>query len=347
MITQYLYASRYEKRNLCRQGVVNPPSLANKRRYNHERRALALIDIVLATFNGAQYLDLQIESLLAQTHADLRILARDDGSTDDTPAILRRFEQASGGRLHILRDSFGNLGPAGNFATLLKASDAAYIMFCDQDDVWDADKVAVTLAAMLQAENDSPGAPVLVHTDARIVDSRLQLLSPSYYAYVHIRARTSLPRLFFENTVIGCTSMINRPLADVAMPIPSGALMHDWWLALVAEGFGTLRFVDQATINYRQHPANQIGAFSYGWKTVFELTGARIAKAKTNCEDAFRQALIFEHTYRGRMPTDSQSNLALLRELRSRNWFARRLLAARNGMHKTGVLRTGLFYLLI
>jgi hypothetical protein len=108
-----------------------------------------------------------------------------------------------------------------------------------------------------------------------------------------------------------------------------------------------LWFVDRPTINYRQHQSNQIGAFSYGWRTVFGMTRARIATARTNCENAFRQALIFEHTFRARMSVDQQSNFALLRELTSRNWIGRRLLAARNGLHKTGGLRTILFYLVM
>jgi glycosyltransferase involved in cell wall biosynthesis len=308
---------------------------------------LALIDIVLATYNGAEFLDQQIDSLLAQTHGDLRIMVRDDGSSDATLAILHRFEQTSGGRLRVLRDSLGNLGPAGNFAALLRASDAPYIMFCDQDDVWDADKVAITLAAMRATEAAKPGMPVLVHTDARIVDARLRQLSPSYYDYIHIRARSRLPKLLFENPVIGCTSMINRSLAEMALPIPPGAVMHDWWLALIAETFGALRFVDQPTMNYRQHPSNQIGAFSYSWKTVLQMTGARIATARTNCQNAFRQALIFEESYQDRMSIEQRSHVALLRELTRWNWFGRRLLAARNGLHKTGGLRTMLFYLVM
>jgi hypothetical protein len=67
-------------------------------------------------------------------------------------------------------------------------------------------------------------------------------------------------RLLVENCITGCASLINRRLAELARPIPPEAIMHDWWLALVASAFGTIGVVDVPTVRYRQHANNAIGA---------------------------------------------------------------------------------------
>ena len=66
-------------------------------------------------------------------------------------------------------------------------------------------------------------------------------------------------RLLSQNVVTGCTVMVNRALLDLAAPWPEAAVMHDWYLALVAACFGQIGLVEEATIDYRQHERNQVG----------------------------------------------------------------------------------------
>ncbi len=94
------------------------------------------VQIALATFESGRFLREQVESILQQSHENIEILARDDGSTDDTAQLLDALAAQHPDRLSIVRDSLGNLGPIGNFGHLLALSTAPYVMFADADDVW-------------------------------------------------------------------------------------------------------------------------------------------------------------------------------------------------------------------
>lgn len=228
-----------------------------------------LIDILLATYNGAGYLAPQLDSLLAQTHGHYRLWVSDDGSTDDTLAILRSYEGAFGARMVLLSPSQASGGVARNFERLMRASAddgrAPYIAFCDQDDVWLPQKNARLLAALRALEAQAgAAAPCLVHSDLTVVDQNLQLLSPSFAAYQRIPPARITPRtLLSVNQVTGCATLINRALLQMALPLPAEAVMHDWWLALMS-GSGARRFLPEPLMLYRQHGRNQIGARDRG-----------------------------------------------------------------------------------
>src|SRR5919205_1163827 len=105
------------------------------------------LTIVLSTYNGARFLAEQIESIRQQTFTGWILLLRDDGSLDDTRVIVDSLE-ALDSRLVVVRDERGNLGPVGSYGLLLQhAADrgARYVALADQDDVWEADKLAQEL----------------------------------------------------------------------------------------------------------------------------------------------------------------------------------------------------------
>lgn len=225
-----------------------------------------MIDILLATCNGASYLAPQLDSLLSQSRGDWRLLVRDDCSQDDTPSILARYRDRFPERIVILPSSGERLGAAANFAELLAMTDGDYLMFCDQDDVWLPDKIERSLEVMVEMERCyGREAPLLVHTDLTVVDQDLAPISPSLWRFQHCDpvGGTALNRLLIQNTVTGCTALINRPLRELALPLPSETIMHDWWLALVAAAFGHIAHVQEPTVLYRQHGANDIGAIGF------------------------------------------------------------------------------------
>ena len=224
------------------------------------------IGILLGVYNGADFLDAQIQSYLDQDHEAWQVLARDDGSKDASLKILNQYALKDG-RIHIRRDGNGNLGVRGNFSALMGTAldtDIQYFVFSDQDDVWRHDKLSAQLEVMRGAEAVWGKKPVLVHSDAMVVDRELNTISPSFMAYQGIRHNSAAPlnNLLVQNFVTGCTIMVNRQLLEMAYPVPETALMHDWWLALCAAVFGTIAFVDKPLIQYRQHADNQVGAKS-------------------------------------------------------------------------------------
>ncbi len=222
-----------------------------------------LVDVLLATFDGAAFLPAQLDSLTRQSYPHLRVLVADDGSRDDSVAIVRAHA-GKDPRFTLIDHPRPGRGAAANFSFLLSRSRAPYAMCCDQDDVWDPDKVALSLARVRQVERRLGAAtPILVHSDVRVVDQRLDLIDPSGWDLHRIRPdpRRPLRRVLGHNDgVTGCAMIANRALVDLAGPIPAGAFMHDWWLLLVASAFGARALVPRATIAYRQHGGNAIGA---------------------------------------------------------------------------------------
>jgi hypothetical protein len=118
---------------------------------------------------------------------------------------------------------------------------------------------------MRELEARTGGAtPLLVHTDLQVVDDRLQEVHPSHTEYAKICRRcpeSDLLRVILaHNIVTGCACLMNRSLVEWAWPLPKEAVLHDWWTAACAALSGRVRYVPQATVLYRQHGGNQVGA---------------------------------------------------------------------------------------
>jgi len=225
------------------------------------------IEVVLPTFNGAQFLEEQLESIHAQTLRPLRVLLRDDGSSDGTLLLLDRMQQRYGSWLQLL-PADGNLGCTANVNALLVASEAPYVALADQDDIWFPHKLEASLAELQLLEQQlRPQTPLLVHSDLQLADPKGRPLPERYWQTQRLDpTRTELRDLLLTNVVTGCTVLANRALLREALPIPPQALMHDWWLALIAAARGAIGVVPEPTLLYRQHSHNVLGASGLGWR---------------------------------------------------------------------------------
>ncbi len=231
-----------------------------------------LVDVLLATYNGAKYLPAQLDSLLAQTHQNFRLLVSDDGSSDATMAILETYRARFGARLVLVPNAQRGMGVVRNFENLMAASlhdgVAAWVAFSDQDDVWLPLKIELCLQEIMRMEQEGgAGLPCLVHSDLTVVDEHLNVISESFARYQRMDPWQCSPlSLLSVNQVTGCTMMVNRTLLQMALPLPHETIMHDWWCGLVS-GSGRRRFVSTPLILYRQHGANQVGAKDRSLKT--------------------------------------------------------------------------------
>ena len=254
--------------------------------------------ILLGTFNGEKYLHEQIVSIVGQTCPHWLLIIRDDGSQDQTVAIIERW-LIKDKRILFLRDQAGNLGAGRNFARLLEYAfqqGADYFVFADQDDVWKEEKLQLQIDNIQKAESScDPDVPILLHSDLQVVDENLTLIHSSFMGFQNIRHEWHDPLkvLVVQNFVTGCTLIMNRRLAEIALPIPNEALMHDWWLALCAAAFGKIFYVSDALVCYRQHGSNKIGAKGFWemfylfisdssrlWKKGFKNFGRSIQQVK-------------------------------------------------------------------
>jgi glycosyltransferase involved in cell wall biosynthesis len=220
------------------------------------------VEVLLATYNGERFLRAQVDSILSQDYENLRVLARDDGSSDGTTAILKEYERRFPDRFHTVPPGAPTGNAKDNFLLLMKAANAEYVCFSDQDDLWLPDKVSRTMQAMGTLESrHGTDTPLLVFTDLRVVDDGLKPLHESFWRQTGTDPELihRLAAVLVHNPVTGCTMLINRPLLDMAVKMPGEAAMHDSWIALLASGFGASEAVQAKTVLYRQHDRNVIG----------------------------------------------------------------------------------------
>lgn len=273
-----------------------------------------MIDILIATYNNSDFILVQLESLLRQTYTRFRIIIRDDCSTDITQELIEKFSQLHPGIITFLKGD-KNLGPKGNFAELMNHSQAEYILFCDADDYWLPTKVEDSLRVMIENEKrHGKQTPLLIHTDLKVVDSSLSVIHPSFWNYSKIKPESahSLHRLLVQNSITGCTMMINKPLLELVKSIPNEAIMHDWWIGLVACALGKIDFINHATVLYRQHSKNCVGAKHAGGlgyyrnhlKKIFRKEGR--AGFRNRLQKTFQQAEQFYCRYKDHLTEEQQ-----------------------------------------
>lgn len=308
------------------------------------------IDILLATYNGAHYLPDMLQSLDGQVGADFRVLVRDDGSSDETPALLAAWAERRPDRVVILSTEAATGSAAGNFGRLMAASTADYVLFADQDDVWLPEKVAATVAALRVAEAETGGTdrPVMAFCDLALIDGDGAPLHPSFRAFqrLDVAAGVRFRRLLLGNVVTGCAMGVNGAALRLCGPLPDAVVMHDWWLALVCAAFGTVRIMPDRLILYRQHGGNVVGARRTSqWDALpafRRLSGviANVVGYRRWLDQLYRQACVFNDRYGDRLSPGHSQTLAAFLSLPHRGPLGRRWTALRHGFRLDSLSRT-------
>lgn len=231
------------------------------------------LEVVMPVYNGAKYLEEQILSIYQQTLPPVRLLVKDDNSTDSSFELLCNLKKQYYGKwLEIAPQSSENVGCIRNVACLLSLSKAEYIALSDQDDIWYPEKLETLLKRMLELEAKStPQLPILVHSELELIDHNMQFTGKVYTKNESINPyRQSLDDLLITNVVTGCSTLLNRALVTIALPFPEEALMHDWWLALIASRYGKIQFIEKPLLGYRQHSMNLLGSDGKGFKYILK-----------------------------------------------------------------------------
>lgn len=299
-----------------------------------------IIDVLLSTYNGEKYLVEQLDSLLMQEFNDWHLFVRDDGSTDATLKIIYDYVELHPNKITLVNDSLGNLGTAKSFSSLIQKTTAPYLAFCDQDDVWLPNKLSLQFKKMKEAEKKySISCPLLVHTDLIVVDKNLNEIKGSLWEYQKLSPEkmSSVNRLLMQNFVTGCACLINRSLANLSTPIPEKVVMHDWWIALIAQLKGKIINVNEPTIMYRQHGMNDTGAKR--WGVVFILKQLRSGPSnmyKRLLKTRDQAIALSRLTLLTKNERDIVNNYIKMFQL---NWIQRRVSMLQNGFIKHGFLR--------
>lgn len=219
------------------------------------------VSVALCTYNGAGFVEEQLRSILRQTIPPAQIVVADDGSVDDTLAIVERVLAEPGAPEHVILRAGPERGVSANFERAIARTTGDLVALADQDDVWDETKVE----RMLDVFDGDPDV-LLAFSDAELIDAQgadtggglFEQLEVAPAALDRIAGGHAFEELLRRNIVTGATVVFRRKLFDDAAPFPQ-YWVHDEWLAILAAALGGVAPVRTRLIGYRQHGANQIG----------------------------------------------------------------------------------------
>jgi glycosyltransferase involved in cell wall biosynthesis len=259
-----------------------------------------LISIAVCTYNGEKFLAEQLNSLVNQTYRNLEIVVTDDCSKDETIELLNGYA-AKYDFIKIYKNE-ENLGYVKNFEIALSLCSGDYIALCDQDDIWDLNKITL--------QHESIGESLLNYHDSAFIDQMGQNLNKKLSDVVNPYQGDSFKPFLFFNCISGHATLIKRSLLEYALPFPKD-LFHDRWLAYTATNLGTITYLDLPLVKYRQHENSDTNILKLDRKNVKkELHGVpKIKKSlaelrvminfKWNKDQHFLEKLY--HLYEGRL----------------------------------------------
>lgn len=209
-----------------------------------QTRHAPLISVALCVHDGARFLAEQLDSVLAQRGVNIEVVALDDASADASPALLQECAQRDA-RVRCFRNDT-NLGASRSFERAMSLTRGAFIAPCDQDDIWEADKLAKLLAAIGDAD--------LAYCDSAYIDENGVPAGTKVSDDIAMLSGHEPLTFLFTNSVSGHAALLRRELFTAARPFPADAF-HDWWLALVAAASGGIVYWPEPLVRFRRHAA--------------------------------------------------------------------------------------------
>lgn len=307
-----------------------------------------MITIIMAVYNGQEYIREQLESLKDQTYTEWRLVIRDDRSSDKTAELVKKFSDEVEQEVIFKVNEKPSGSAKNNFALLINdAKESDYVMFCDQDDIWKKDKIEITFNKMKQAEERyGRDFPLLVHGDVEVIDENGNINADSMFEMSHINADSKLPQILIQNHVTGCTMMCNKKLIAGISEYASSEyiIMHDYLAALYASVFGKIEVIKKPLLSYRQHSGNSVGAKNNN-NPVYLLK--RLANGRKSYKEAMEtsrnQVKFFVEIYREELAAEKYCKeyelMSGYASLGSRAKLYRIMFYKKNHIWKNGTIR--------
>ena len=207
-----------------------------------------LVTICLATYNGAKYLDEQLDSIMHQTYSPIELLVQDDCSTDNTVKILHSYKD----KLNIsIFQNKKNVGFIKNFETIIQRANGDFISICDQDDIWEKDKIELLVENIDKA--------TLIYSDSLLInhDSNSLNLKLSQSFKKKFISTTEPTAFLTENCVSGHATLFKKELLKYIFPFPPN-IFFDTWIAANAASLHGVKFYNKCLVKYRQHDTNTL-----------------------------------------------------------------------------------------
>ncbi|MCL6572529.1 MAG: glycosyltransferase family 2 protein [Bacillus sp. (in: Bacteria)] len=208
------------------------------------------ISVCMATYNGEQFVVRQLDTVLQQLGPDDEIIVIDDCSKDNTVQIIN---ETYGNRVQVQVNE-KNLGAIKSFEKAISTAQGDILFLCDQDDLWEEDKVAVMMKAVVNQNAD------LVIHDALVVDGNLEIINPSWNDYNHNNINQGIFGNILKNAYTGAFMAFKKELIPAILPFPEKIEMHDQWIALVCMmKKKKIVFIEQPLMKYVRHGGNVTG----------------------------------------------------------------------------------------
>jgi len=241
-----------------------------------------MIKVVLCTYNGEKFIEEQLNSILSQTLQVDTIEIFDDCSVDNTMEKIKRIvDKFKNEKVKfIVNINSKNKGYIENFSHAIKncTPKDEFVFLCDQDDVWEPDKVKVMVAKLKEYKN----TPSLVFSDAKLIDALGNHLNNKLWNSINFNILKDADyELTRRNVVTGATAALNYALVEVFKHTQiSKFLPHDYCLAVLASSYGSLIPIEDELTRYRLHGNNQIGTsasfLERAKKVLFDRKGATL-----------------------------------------------------------------------
>lgn len=262
------------------------------------------VAVLMSAYNGERYIKEQIDSLIQQKGVELQILVRDDGSKDGTLSILEEYER----RYEFFSFYQGeNLGPAKSFLDMVDHCDGAdYYAFCDQDDIWDEDKL---IAAVQMLEGLDENTPNLYFCNQRITDADGKFLRLAHDSNPMQKTKYSC---LVENVANGCTMVFNESTAKLLRGrMPQELTMHDGWVYMICSLMGQVCYDPVPHMSYRQHENNVVGAMAEK-EVHYTASQVRERVSQKNRQPRYKNALYFYQYYGTLLGEEERKKVNLL-----------------------------------
>lgn len=279
------------------------------------------IEVLMAVYNGSAYIREQIDSILNQTYENWHLTISDDGSTDGTDLIADEYAAKYPEQITRVYSGvrFGNA--RDHFMWLSENCTSRYMLYSDQDDVFNPEKMSRLMDAMQKAERQwGRDLPILVFSDQTVVDEKLNVIEPSLMR-CQKQAFDSFDyhALLIQNVVTGGAMMVNRPLCSLAVQCRSREriIMHDWWMAATAARFGKIIYLDEPLSLYRQHDGNSVGAKRVGRAGYIAGMMGNLRGVREMILRKKSQAGVFEETYTALLTAEDRQFLSRMKQSRS------------------------------
>lgn len=269
--------------------------------------------IMMATYNGEEFLREQLDSILCQTISTWQLLIRDDNSSDQTRVIIKEYEEKDS-RIQLIENTSNYHGAYYNFFGLLNdvrqsENTFNFYMFADQDDIWDVDKLERLID--FYYEKIKIEEPVLIYADMRIIDASGQVTADSMEQLMGIRYTNPISS-FMAHKVYGCNTLFNRELFEILPLLPYDApeltfLSHDNFTAKIAALKGQVYFYSEPIMGYRRYGYNATSKHEYNFSLKRILK--RISKIDDLAKDhalTYKQTLVAISLLRKQASVDTE-----------------------------------------